>query len=345
MLSLIIRGKSVNELGFTIISTAKTTMALHFLIATLIATATLGSAQTISPPAGWPVFKYQGVLTDPAKLIYHPTDEYIFPTVFQAGAYLKSPLARWYLYYAPHDNPGGISLLYSNNIEGPWTEYAKNPVISNVWPGKYSVPHVSSPDAKWIPEAKRLFVYFHGSNSVTRWAETEDGVNFTYGGVAVTNAMGGPSVTETSYARVFTHRNTASKYKYAMFYMGNEKDNIRRIRLAESVDGRSWVVDPKYVVAPGAEEGVNVSGGSLWEWQGQNYVIYHGSSGKSYARTIDTTLRKVGTTPILLHKSSGVGEDKGRVAAPEIVTSNGQTYLFYESGARLGAVISWAKAV
>lgn len=235
--------------------------------------------------------------------------------------------------------------MYANSIEGPWTEYTSNPVIKNSWPPNYNtVPHVSSPDAKWNDQAKRLFVYFHGGNSVTRWAETDDGINFDYGGVAVTNAMGGPNVTETSYARVFTHRNPASGYKYGMFYMGNERDNKRRIRLAESVDGRSWKVDPNYVVAPGREEGDNVSGGSLWEWKGQNYVIYHAESGKSYARTIDKTLRQVGTTPILLHKSSGVGEDTGRVASPEVVTAAGRTYLFYESGARLGALIAWAKA-
>ena len=156
--------------------------------------------------------------------------------------------------------------------------------------------------------------------------------------------MGGVNVTESSYARVFTHRNPASGYQYGMFYMGNEKDNKRRIRLAESVDGKVWIVDPAYVVSPGSEEQGNVSGGNLWEWNGQLYVIYHASSGKSYARTIDSTLRNVGSTPIMLHKASGIGDDIGRVASPEIVTKDGKTYLFYESGARLGASIAWAKA-
>lgn len=234
--------------------------------------------------------------------------------------------------------------MYADSIEGPWIEYSQNPVIKNKWQDHYSVPHVSSPDAKWNVETGRLFVYFHGSNSETRWAETDDGVNFDYGGIAVKNSMAGPNVTESSYARVFTHRNPASGYAYGMFYMANERDNVRRIRLAESKDGRSWTVNPDYVVEPGAEEGANVSGGSLWEWNGNLYVLYHASSGKSYARTIDRTLRKVGTTPILLHEASGVGDDVGRVASPEIVTYNGQTYLFYESGDRLGATIAWAKA-
>ena len=311
---------------------------LSLLVAVRIA------AQVAPPPSGWPEFYYKGIITYKDQLSYNPTNEFIFPTVFHAADYIENPIGEWYLYYAPHDNPGGICLMYGDNLEGPWTEYANNPVIDNEWSPHYSVPHVSSPDAKWNVESGRLFVYFHGSNSVTRWAETDDGINFDYGGVAVTNEMGGPDVTETSYARVFTHRDTSSDYKYGMFYMGNERDNKRRIRLAESRDGRTWVVNPDYVVAGGSEEGTNVSAGSLWEWDGQLYVIYHASSGKTYARTIDQTLRKVGDTPILLHKASGNGEDVGRIASPEIVTHNGETYLFYESGDRLGATIAWAKA-
>lgn len=301
-------------------------------------------AQVASPPTDWPRFYYKGVVTNKDTLTYNPTDEFIFPSVLHASDYLDKPLGEWYIYYAQHDDPGGICLMYADRLLGPWSEYAKNPVIANKWSPHNDAPHVSSPDAKWNVETGRLFVYFHGSNSQTRRAESDDGVTFDYGGVAVDNTMGGPDVTETSYARVFTHRDTSSTFKYGMFYMGNEKDNKRRFRLAESEDGRNWVVDPNYVVVPGPEEGSNVSAGSLWEWKGQLYVIYHASSGKSYARTIDSTLRSVDEIPILLHKASGKGDDIGRIASPEIVTHDGETYLFYESGDRLGATIAWAKA-
>ena len=306
---------------------------------------TLAAAQTAEPPDGWPAFNYQGVITNKDKLEYNPTDEFIFPSVFHAGAHLEEPLGEWYLYYAPHEDPGGICLLYANDIEGPWIEYADNPVIANEWEPHYpAVPHVSSPEAIWNEGSGRLFVYFHGDNTRTRWAETDDGVTFDYGGVAVENSMGGQNVTETSYARVFLHPDESSDYAYGMFYMGNERDDVRRIRLAESTDGKSWDVDPEYVVTPGSEEGQNVSGADLWEWEGQLYVVYHGSSGKSYARTIDRTLREVGSEPIVLYAASGQGDDTGRVAAPKIVTYEGETYLFYESGDRLGATIAWAKA-
>ncbi|WP_297082923.1 DUF1349 domain-containing protein [uncultured Demequina sp.] len=301
------------------------------------------SAETADPPENWPEFGYQGVITDKSEMIYNPTDEFIFPSVFHAGAFLDDPLGEWYLYLAPHDAPGGIMLMYADSLEGPWTEYADNPIIERDWDPHFDVSHISSPDAIWNEQADELYLYFHGENSTTRWATTTDGVTFEYGGVAVTTAMASPITTESSYGRVFEHPDTDGAYAYGMFYMANETDNRRKIRLAESVDGETWTVAPDYVVYPGEEEGANVSGADLWEWDGQLYVIYHASSGKSYARTIDPTLREVGEEPIVLHEASGIGDDVGRVAAPEVVTHDGETYLFYESGDRLGATIAWAK--
>ncbi|WP_341359187.1 DUF1349 domain-containing protein [Georgenia sp. M64] len=290
-----------------------------------------------------PVFEFQGIITDKEEMLYNPTDEYIFPSVFHAGEHLADPLGEWYLYLAPHDAPGGVVLMYADSLEGPWTEHPGNPLIANTWLPHYdTVSHVSTPEAFWHPTEQKLFLYFHGENSTTRYATSTDGVTFEYGGVAVTNADGGPGTSETSYARVFEHPDEASAYEYAMFYMDNTPENIRRIRVAESVDGRDWDVRAEPLVVPGAEEGQNVSSANLWEWEGQLYVIYHASSGKIHARTVDPTLTETGPT-LTLHKASGVGEDTGRVAAPEIVTDETGTYLFYEAGDRLGATIAYAK--
>lgn len=57
----------------------------------------LASAQTAPPPDGWPVFSYQGVVTDKEELDYNPTGEFIFPSVFYAVAHLADPLGEWYL--------------------------------------------------------------------------------------------------------------------------------------------------------------------------------------------------------------------------------------------------------
>lgn len=301
-------------------------------------------ATTYGPSASdLPVFEYRGVVTDKESMLYNPTDEFIFPSVFHAGAYLDDPLGEWYLYYAPHDSPGGISVMYADSLEGPWTEYAHNPIVADEWLPFYErVSHVSSPDVLWDDATDQVLLYFHGENSTTRWATSPDGIAFDDSGVAVTNADSGAGTTETSYARVVEHPDPSSGYRFAMTYMQNRTDNIRRIKLAESVDGKTWVVRPDPLVVPDAATGTNVSGGNLWEWEGQLYVIYHGSTGITFARTLDPTMTQVGPR-WELHRASGVGDDTGRVAAPEIVTDGDETYLFYESGDRLGATIAWAQ--
>ncbi len=293
--------------------------------------------------ADLPVFEFAGIITNKDEMIYDPRDEYIFPSVFHAGAYLDDPLGEWYLYFAPHEDPGGIMLMYADSLDGPWTEHPDNPLIENVWEPHYGpVPHVSSPDAYWNEEAGELFMYFHGNNSTTRYATSSDGVNFEYGGVAIADADAEPGTTETSYARVFAHPDPNSEYTHAMFYMQNMRDNIRRIKVAESVDGRDWDVRDGHVVVPGPTEGQNVSSADLWEWEGQLYVIYHASSGKIHARTIDETLSETGPT-WTLHEASGVAPDDGRTASPQVVTHEGETYLFYEAGDRLGGTIAYAR--
>lgn len=289
-----------------------------------------------------PVFEFSGIITDKETLDYNPTNEFIFPSIFHAGKHFKNPLGEWYLYYAPHDAPGGIAMMYSDSPEGPWTEYEANPLIANQWLPHYdTVSHVSTAETFWHPEEKQLFLYFHGENSTTRFATSEDGINFEYGDTAVTNADGGPGTSETSYARVFEHPDKTSEYKYGMFYMDNTPQNIRRIRLAESVDAREWVVREEPLVIPGAAEGQNVSSANLWEWDGQLYVIYHASSGKIHARATNASFTELGPT-LDLHQATGIGQDTGRVAAPDIITVGDKTYLFYEAGDRLGATIAYA---
>ncbi|MGO1982939.1 hypothetical protein [Brachybacterium alimentarium] len=287
----------------------------------------------------FPDFTYAGVITE--GLSYDPTGEFIFPSVLHAGRHLRDPLGEWYLYYAPHENPGGICLMYADSLDGPWTEYVANPLIENEWGDFYSAPHVSSPHVFWNEGEQKLFCYFHGPNSVTRFATSHDGVRFEYGDVAVTTDMLGDDSTEASYARIFEHPDRHSHCRYGMFFMENTTADHRRIRVAQSVDGRDWDVLPEPLVTPGELDDGNVSGADLWTWRGRTYVIYHASSGIVFARPVDRTLTSVGK-PQVLHQASGEGEDTGRVAAPQVVTLRGRSYLFYERGARLDGAIAYA---
>ena len=299
-----------------------------------------------TPPRGdittaLPTFTYAGQVLDVQRLTYAPTGEFIFPSVVRAGEYFEEPLGEWYLYYSPHESPGGIALAYADSLAGPWTEFEGNPLISNTWGSHFDVSHVSSADAVWNDTAESLFLYFHGENDTTRFATSDDGLHFEYGGVAVERAGGNPDITESSYARVFEHPDPDSSYSFAMLFMDNTQADVRRIRVAESRDGRTWDVRPEPLITPGSAERYNASSANLMGYEDQLYVIYHGSTGTILARRTDATLSQIGD-PVLVYPTTASGGEGVRAAAPEIVSDGGTTVLFYESGPRLSASIGMA---
>lgn len=320
--------------------------AAALLLAPLAGTAAPPAAATPAPvdAAGGelPVFTSTGRIVDRfTDDTWNPTNEYIFPSVFHAGAYLDDPVDEWYLYYAPHDAPGGINLMTAASLDGPWTQHSDNPVVSNVWSPHYDVSHVSSPDAIWNEEAGEMLLYFHGENTTDRYATSSDGVTFEYGGEVMSTTQFGRNATETSYNRVFEHPDPTSEWAYGMFFMVNDTSNVRRIALALSRDGATWEAQPGWVVDPGPAEGTNVSAADLWEWEGQLYVVYGSSAGVTFARTIDASLTQVGE-PEPLYIPQSAPPEGGRATSPQIVTADGVTHLFYEAGGRAETTIMHA---
>ena len=297
-------------------------------------------AQAADPPL--PEFTYVGVVADAAELGDPEVKEVIFPTIFHAGAHLANPLGEWYMYYAPHNSPGGVFLKYADSLDGPWTKWSGGRVITNQWAGIYDVSHVSSPDAIWNPADNKMYMFFHGENHIERFATTTDGINFTYGGTAVETSMISSTSREVSYGRVFAHPNPSLGNKWAMFFMENTTEGIRRIRQAVSNNLRDWTIRTDFVMRPTALDGTDISAGNLVNFGGQNYIAYHGSNGKIMARTIDPSLTTVGAPAILYDVNRGA-RFTPRVAAPEFTTNAGYTYLHYEVGDRLAAKIAFAK--
>lgn len=116
--------------------------------------------------SGWSVAEpnpnHHALLIDPNNLNYNPTGEIIFPSLIKVSDNASNTLGNYYLYYAPHDAPGGIAVAYADNIEGPYTEYSGNPIIDNQGQGKFSVSHVSGPNVRWMPAYQKFFMYYHG---------------------------------------------------------------------------------------------------------------------------------------------------------------------------------------
>lgn len=326
--------------------------AVSFLTVALAVTASVraSGSETVSEEFTFPEFSYVGTAFDKSNLMYNPTNEFIFPSVIRAADYFAEPLGTYYMYYAPHERPGGIALAYADSIDGPWTEYEENPLITNSWPPHYgTVSHISSPHAVWIEGEQRLFLYFHGENTITRYATSVDGIHFEYGGTAVQRDQ--TTGRETSYARVFEQSVPRLGTRYLMVFMDNPANALpgqtetvaRRIRWAVSNDARSWTIQPDPIVTPQGIEEPNVSGPFFLRWEGRNLVVFHASDGNMHAVDVGENFDQeihLG----MVHDSMANAPDLGRSAAPTFYFDGRTAHMYYEAGGRLTATIGHAVA-
>ena len=295
-----------------------------------------------------PVFERRGVVIDFKDLKYNPANDVIFPSVVNAKRHFGKPAAAYYMYYAPHNAPGGICLAYADSLEGPWTEYDQNPVISRHWQPHYRVSHVSSPHALWIENEKKLFLWFHGENGTTRYAASEDGIHFAYEGVAV-STKDFYDITECSYARVFEHAIPGVGNRYVILLMGNNKGN-RRIYLGWSKDARQWETRRKPVIAslPRSSSG-NVVSPWLFPWEQKLYVVCHsrfehlGDVRSLCAVEVDPEFQEIRSVRHLFTALKGA-PDNGRVASPCFIQEGDRLCMFYQTGKRLRSRIALAVA-
>jgi hypothetical protein len=298
--------------------------------------------------ANLPAFRYQGVVLEAANLKYRPHDDIIYPTVVRAEGRVPQPLGKFYLYYAPHDAPGGICLAYADQPEGPWHEYAHNPVIARDWAPHFRVSHVSGPDAIWSEEEKKLFLYFHGENPVTRLATSSDGIHFDYAGEVVTTRMF-ENLSEASYGRVFRHALPGKDNTYVMLLMGNDR-GTRRIYLAWSKDGRRWEPRPTPLMdpPPGTDQ---VAGAVLLTWQNKLYLVAHANNSKAafnegydlYAAETDAALATVKPLGKFFERTL-VSPANPAVMSPCFLEDAGRLCMFFNIGARLKNKIALAIA-
>ena len=299
------------------------------------------AAALAAGPAGFPSYAYLGRPLNTAALRYNPTGELIFPCVRGTYDRMSGARGRYYLYYAPHDAPGGICLAYGDSLAGPFTEHPANPIIGATWAGHYNVSHVSSPHVLWHAASRSWYMYFHGENSTTRLATSADGITFTYYGVVLSTSMV-PGISEASYARVFDHSIAALGSRYAMVYMGNQGGS-RKIFWGWSADARTWRFDPQPLVSPAGDGLTDLSGPHLLRRNNTTYVVYHGNSGKMYLTEVgDSFDREVHLG--VFHTPLTGAPDAKRSAAPAFGTDRGVAYMFYEAGQRGSSVIAVARA-
>ncbi|MET4673193.1 hypothetical protein [Streptomyces sp. PvR018] len=304
-----------------------------------------GTAPAAAAPGGFPDYRHVRTLLKPGQLSYNPTGEIIFPCIRGVYDKLSNPLGRYYLYYAPHDPPGGICLAYGNSLEGPFTEYKANPIVSNNWSPHYKVSHVSSPHVLWNADARELWLYFHGENNTTRLARSKDGITFTYDRTVLTTAMLPAGSREASYARVFRHDLPSRGAKYVMLFMWNQANDHRDIGWGWSADGRNWTFSQQPLIDHAAVGAVNVSGPHLLTRNGSAYVVYHtdkGSGGDIRITEVGMDFSRRNHLGVFYNSGSAAPES-GRAAAPSFGTDCGVPYMIYEAGERLSGAIAVAR--
>ncbi|MFF7254381.1 hypothetical protein [Streptomyces microflavus] len=304
-----------------------------------------GTAPAAAAPGGFPDYRHVRTLLKPGQLSYNPTGEIIFPCIRGVYDKLSNPLGRYYLYYAPHDAPGGICLAYGNSLEGPFTEYKANPIVSNNWSPHYKVSHVSSPHVLWNADAREVWLYFHGENNTTRLARSKDGITFTYDRTVLTTAMLPTGSREASYARVFRHDLPSRGAKYVMLFMWNQANDHRDIGWGWSADGRNWTFSQQPLIDHAAVGAVNVSGPHLLTRNGSAYVVYHtdkGSGGDIRITEVGMDFSRRNHLGVFYNSGSAVPES-GRAAAPSFGTDGGVPYMIYEAGERLSGAIAVAR--
>jgi hypothetical protein len=157
------------------------------------------------------------------------------PTVLDMAQYMREPVDRFYMYYAPHHSEG-IGLATAPHPEGPWKPYPENPIITlEQFPGIRG--HISALEVLPQPEKGRFLGYPHGSGlksgQDTVIGSSQDGVHFApiqgapilSSDPACTWEQGG-----ASYLRIFQYRGMI----YGIFKSECQHGLVR------SKDGINW---------------------------------------------------------------------------------------------------------
>jgi len=303
------------------------------------------------------VFRPGHVILDYKNLAFNPCNDVIFPSIVRAKGRLSNPVDAYYMYYAPHDSPGGICLAHAPSIEGPWREHAGNPIILKDWAPHYHVGHVSAPHAVWVAEESKLFVFYHGDNDQTHYAVSQDGIGFEYGGVALDQTAYADFVKgvydRVFYGRVFAHRIPSVNSKYVIMFARESTQGPHRhgIYLSWSKNARDWS-QPRRIIQPAGGSRF-VCSPCLFALNGKHYVAYHSEFGTGEADSPAYTDIWVDEFDAELASSKPLGKFVGhhlfgnqnpRVSDPLIIIEGDVVYLVAAIDKRLNQRFAFAKA-
>ena len=214
-----------------------------------------------------PKFTLQAVALEGKDLTFAPTGELERSSIIKTEGHIPNPLGKYYLYYSPHKH-AGIGLAYSDSIEGPWTEYAGNPLVEAT----------AIPDVRWIETTGQFHLWGHRKNAQTEMWTSTDGLHFEYHSVSINAKTIGTR--NATYTRAYEYPLKRHGNRYIMLYSGFiEARGIRCVWLAHSKDGNEWTQETTPLIEPIAGEGNDIYGPSLLRWQGRNFIVYQDHTG------------------------------------------------------------------
>lgn len=170
-----------------------------------------------------------------ADLGINGLDQAGFPTVIKAQGRLGSPLDDWYLWCAPHDNPGGIYLFTAPAPGGPWTERGRVLATPATW------RHISSPYVLW--DGSQFVMWLHAlgpsgnDTQQTYRATSADGLAWALNQTPVIPLGTDPQIDtfNASYMNVIIWGGT-----YYGYYQGSTSTSASHIIEVTSTDGITW---------------------------------------------------------------------------------------------------------
>lgn len=323
-----------------------------------------------------------GFITPMDQYLYKgPSNEFIFPAIIDTKKYTvdgkflngENVLERYYRFYTPHEVPGGMYLATAPTLDGPWTE--RNTVIDLAWTKSAqgsnvsTADHISACQVIWNSTYNKYFMYFHGPNSTTHYATSDNLVDWTFGKSILNPQSFGTAGSEASYAKVFEYAIPGIGNKYILMLMIAE-GNMRKIYWAHSKDGIDWICSKKPLVSPDLNYkkipgtdvkpdyvggmGNNVSGPFFMKVDDRCFVFFNGSSGNICVAEVGEALdMEVHWGEYMLCKDVVIDMDASgkpiavpRIAAPSFIKDDaGKWYMFFEAGSRLGANIAYAKEI
>lgn len=180
---------------------------------------------------------------------------------------------EYYLYWSTdHDDTAnaGIYMATGPTPAGPWSNYGR------VWNDTRSgVSSTETMSVVWDDDTGVFLGYYQvkgapGSvgTQTTCYATSPNGINWTYGGIAVDIPSGNtyPGDGHTGYFRPFK---IGGRW-FAYHLMGGQ--NFSRTGISQSHDGRTWLKDPRPLLQAVDQLPTDLR----WGWNGTNVVQWRG---------------------------------------------------------------------